>query len=99
MLITLLLCIGSDIREYAVDVSKNLSLPCPVQNNQDVMWIREGKKDQEIHRMTILQDGSLFIANVTRNDSGVFSCSPANVAHDDLKTRIKLIVRSKLINK
>lgn len=90
------LLIGSEnIQEYAVDVGKNLSLPCPVQHNQDVMWVREGRKDQEIHRMTILQDGSLYIANITKNDSGVFSCSPANVAHDDLKTKIRLTIRSK----
>lgn len=78
-----------------MDVGKNLSLPCPVQHNQDVMWVREGRKDQESHRTIVLEDGSLYIVNVTRYDSGVFSCSPANVAHDDLKTRIRLIVRSK----
>lgn len=91
---TLISFLGSDIQEYAIDEGRNLTLQCPIEGNKDIAWSREGRVDKDSHRISVLDDGSIFIMEVIKNDSGIYSCMPANVAHDDLKTSIKLSVRS-----
>lgn len=56
------------------------------------MWVRE--QDQEKKPMTILSNNSLFISNVTKEDSGVYSCSKANSLEDEERKRMNVIVRS-----
>lgn len=62
------------------------------------MWVREGRDDQQNSRLMIQENGSLFLPQVDKNDSGIYACSPDNVVNDDIKARIKVLVRSKNIH-
>lgn len=42
----------------------------------------------------MLEDGSLRILDVNRGDAGIYACTPANDAREDLKQEINLTVRS-----
>lgn len=78
-----------------MDIERNLTIPCPIKKNKDVMWVREGREDKQVDRLTILENGSLFLMDVDKNDTGIYACYPANVVEDDLmKSRIKVFVRS-----
>lgn len=58
------------------------------------MWVREGRGDRQSPRTIVLNNGSLFLETVDRDDSGVYSCSRANVVTDE-KVLINVTVRSK----
>ncbi|CAG9863503.1 unnamed protein product [Phyllotreta striolata] len=85
---------GETLREISVNIGKNLSIPCPLHQASDVMWVREGREDQQHNRMSVLDDGSLFISNASRNDTGIYACSRENVVNSDVKGKIKVFVRS-----
>ncbi|KAJ8922224.1 hypothetical protein NQ315_004161 [Exocentrus adspersus] len=83
---------GNNLTQVAVNLGRNLTIPCPIQ--RDVMWIREDGEDQVHTRMSILEDGSLFIPQVDRNDSGIYACKRENVAFSDVKARVNVTVRT-----
>jgi hypothetical protein len=85
--------LGLKIKEFGADVGRNLTLPCPIHNTKDVMWVREEREDHQKSRMIILENGSLFIPSIERNDSGIYSCSKANSVNDE-KARIKVHVNT-----
>ena len=76
-----------------MDVGRNFTLPCPVHNTKDVMWIKEERNDHQQTRMKILENGSLFIPTIEGSDAGIYSCLKANSV-DDEKSRMKIVVRS-----
>lgn len=69
-----------------------MTLKCPVPHTRGVMWIREDGKTLATH-VRVLDNGSLFISQVDRNDSGIYACSRENVVNSD--ARINVTVRSK----
>ncbi|KAG5873549.1 hypothetical protein JTB14_024534 [Gonioctena quinquepunctata] len=80
--------------EVFVNIGRNLTISCPIHRTSDVMWVREGRDVQQHSRMIILEDGSLLISQVDRNDSGVYFCSRANVVNSDFKAKVKVTVRT-----
>lgn len=56
------------------------------------MWVREQEKEE---KMTVLENGSLFISEVDRNDSGNYSCIKENVVNSDVRSTIHVSVRCK----
>lgn len=85
---------GADIRNISLDLGRNLTLPCSLPDVKNIMWVHEGKEDQQIPRLLIQEDGSLFLMEVDRNDSGVYTCLPANSDSPDVKASIRLRVRT-----
>lgn len=83
------------MREYLVDRGRNITIPCGIQKDKNIMWVRDEHEDHEIPRFTIEDDGSLMLFQVDHNDSGVYTCSPENTDNDTFKYSIKVIVRSK----
>lgn len=91
------------MREFLVDKGKNLTIPCEIQRNRNIMWVRDEHEDHQVPRFTVEDDGSLMLYQVDRNDSGVYTCSPENIDDDDddsdgLKYSVKVVVRSKKIH-
>lgn len=64
------------------------------------MWVKETSQEhleeQEPNRMIVREDGSLFLVNVTKNDSGIYVCNRENVVHNEIKARVKVEVKSEL---
>ncbi|XP_008190805.1 contactin-1 isoform X3 [Tribolium castaneum] len=93
----LLLCLvvvkGAKISEFGVDVGRNLTLPCPIQDTKDVMWVREEREDHQISHMQIINNGSLFLSSVEKSDAGIYACYKANSV-DDEKARMKVVVKT-----
>ncbi|KAF5272745.1 hypothetical protein FQA39_LY07772 [Lamprigera yunnana] len=83
---------GSQIRNVSIDVGNNLTIKCDL-GLQSTMWVHEGKEDQQIPRLSIQEDGSLFLTEVNRNDSGIYTCMPAN-SEADTKSSVRLRVRT-----
>ncbi|XP_019864987.1 contactin-3 [Aethina tumida] len=81
----------SKLKEVFVDIGQNLTVPCPILKTKDVMWVREQEKEE---KMTVLENGSLFISEVDRNDSGNYSCIKENVVNSDVRSTIHVSVRS-----
>lgn len=77
---------------YAVDLGHNITLPCTAPHKGEVQWSRAGRN---MHSR-ILEDGSLQILDVNRGDAGIYACTPANDARENLKQEINLTVRSEL---
>lgn len=77
-----------------VHLGQNLTVPCPIHKANDVMWVKETSEEhfgkKESHRMEVLEDGSLFLIDVTRNDSGIYVCNRENVVHNEIKARVKV---------
>lgn len=48
--------------------------------------------------MKILSDGSLFLTDLDKSDSGIYSCYKANSAIIDERVQIKVFVKSKFID-
>lgn len=63
------------------------------------MWVKETIEEhfekQESNSMVVLEDGSLFLSNVTKNDSGIYVCNRENVVHNEIKARVRVEVKSK----
>ncbi|KAF2905237.1 hypothetical protein ILUMI_00961 [Ignelater luminosus] len=85
---------GSQIREIAVDTGRNLTLPCSLPQTKHVMWVHEGKEDHQIPRLSVQDNGSLFLTEVDRNDSGIYTCSQEDSDGSDIKASIKVRVRT-----
>nr|XP_023026502.1 contactin-1 isoform X2 [Leptinotarsa decemlineata] len=85
---------GTNSKVLYVNIGRNLTIPCPIHRTKDVMWVREGRDFQRHSRMTVQEDGSLFIHQVDRNDSGVYSCSRENVVNSDVNSKIEVKVRT-----
>lgn len=59
------------------------------------MWLQEGREDdQQISHLSVQEDGSLFLMQVDRNDSGVYTCLPENSDKNELKASFKVKVRT-----
>lgn len=80
------------IQRYAVDIGQNITLPCTAPHKGDVQWSMAGRNV----RAHTLEDGSLQILEVNRDDAGIYACTPANDAREDLKQEINLTVRSEI---
>ncbi|XP_050514990.1 contactin-1 [Diabrotica virgifera virgifera] len=85
---------GEIVREISVNIGKNITIPCLLHQTRDVMWVREGREDQQHARMSVLENGALFISQVDRNDTGVYACSRENVVNSDVTAKVKLTVRT-----
>lgn len=73
---------GANIKKVSVDVGKNVTIQCPLHKSKDVMWEREGRtKDQHV-KMTVLENGSLFLQEVDKNDSAIYYCVRENDVRD-----------------
>ncbi|KRT84345.1 Fibronectin domain-containing protein [Oryctes borbonicus] len=83
-----------DIKQFAVDVGSNLTLRCPIENTQDIIWVREGKIEDQIKHTMVQNDGSLFLETVTKNDSGIYGCLPENTVSQDLMRSIKVFIKT-----
>lgn len=81
------------IKECYVDRGQNITLQCPLQNSRDITWIREGRKDEQRKRSSILSNGSLFLTKVNENDNGLYTCTKQNVVNEE-KAHMKLFVRT-----
>lgn len=71
-------------------MGQNITLPCTAPHKGDVQWSRTGRN---VHSR-LLDDGSLQILDVNREDAGRYTCTPANDAREDVKQEINLTVRS-----
>lgn len=88
---------GDEAKEYFVDEGGNLTLPCIDNDGEDrvkqltdkTYWIHEGKTVDS----TVLDDDSLFLEHLRREDAGVYKC--ANVQSDDVLNKMRVYVRSK----
>jgi len=77
---------------HEVDVGKNLTIPCTSENVKqedddqprrvEFMWIREGRQDRQSSGMTVLPNGTLFLSNVSQDDSGVYICMEDGLEQD-----------------
>ncbi|XP_031356482.1 protein sidekick-2 isoform X2 [Photinus pyralis] len=85
---------GAEIRNISVDLGRNLSLPCSLPDAKNIMWVHEGKEARQVSRLLIQDDGSLFLMEVDRNDSGIYTCLPANSDSPDVKASVGLRVRT-----
>lgn len=89
------------IRHVAVDVGKNLNLSCAEENavprfeESNVMWIREGREDDQAVRLKVEPNGMLKLWNVSVNDAGNYSCTWDD-DRDPVKIKINVTVRSTL---
>lgn len=82
---------ANNIKHYAVDLGHNVTLPCTVPHKDgQVQWSSFGKNT---HSHVILNDGSLQILDVSREDAGLYSCTPEDNA--SVKQDFNLTVRSK----
>lgn len=61
-------------------------------SHRDAMWVRQGREDEQITRMSVQHDGSLSLSNLDHDDSGVYLC----VVEDEIRMKVKLEVRGKL---
>lgn len=86
--------LGSQIREIAVDIGRNLTLPCSLPQTKSITWVYEGKEDQQIPHHLVQENGSLFLTEVDRNNSGIYTCSEENADGSDIKASIKVRVRT-----
>lgn len=88
---------GNEVKEYFVDEGGNLTLPCLDNDREErvepltdkTYWIHEGKTVDS----TVLDDDSLFLEHLRREDAGVYKC--ANVQGDDVLNKMRVYVRSK----
>lgn len=88
----------------AVDLGKDLKLPCfeesaqaeesilPHSEESSVMWVREGREEEQINRLKIEPNGVLELLNVSVDDAGNYSCS----LDDSVKVMVNVKVRSML---
>lgn len=85
---------GSGIEEYYLDQGFNLTLPCE-QNGSNIVWVREGRVDRQVDRLTILPNGSLFLQEANRNDSGIYSCflDDADLSNET-RSKVRIKVRT-----
>lgn len=94
------------LQERTVDIGGNLTLPCtdsdtlPPEDASGVMWVRDGR--EQINRKRIQPDGGLSLTVVDREDAGIYSCrvdsnSDSSVEYMDVRTRVKVEVRSEYI--
>lgn len=58
-------------------------------NHGEAMWVRQGREDRQISRMSVQKDGSLFLSNLDHDDSGVYLC----MVEDEIRMKVKLEVR------
>ncbi|KAK4872441.1 hypothetical protein RN001_014470 [Aquatica leii] len=84
---------GSEVRNVSVDIGRNFTIKCALPHLQNIMWVHEGREDQQTPRFFIQEDGSLYLTEVNRNDSGIYTCMPSNSDYDE-KASIRLRVRT-----
>lgn len=77
-----------------MDQGRNLTLPC-AQNGSTIMWVREGRVDKQVERLTILPNGSLFLEEANRNDTGIYSCFVDDAdTNNETRSKVRIKVRS-----
>lgn len=85
-----------------MNVGRNLTVPCPIHRTTDVMWVKQAETNHseklESYRMVVFGNGSMFLNNVTKNDTGVYVCYRQNVVHNDLKALVKIEVKSEYLH-
>lgn len=81
---------AASIKKVYIDIGKNITIKCPLNNSGDVMWEREGRIQN--HHMSILPNGSIFLQEVDKSDSGIYSCLRQNSVLD-LKGSVNVTVR------
>ncbi|KAL1501308.1 hypothetical protein ABEB36_006652 [Hypothenemus hampei] len=84
---------AAGIKRVSVDIGKNLTIKCPLNQSKDLMWEIEGKKQRPNTKITVLENGSLFLREVDSSNSGIYSCIRENDV-TDVKARINVTVRS-----
>ncbi|KAJ8934897.1 hypothetical protein NQ318_002651 [Aromia moschata] len=86
---------GADITNLAINLGHNLTIPCPIHRTKRRYVDKRELPKVRLHpRMVVLENGSLFIPLVNKNDSGIYSCSRENVANSDVKARVNVTVRT-----
>ncbi|KAF7282732.1 hypothetical protein GWI33_002121 [Rhynchophorus ferrugineus] len=83
----------SNIKRVSVDIGKNVTIQCPLHKTKDVMWEREGRTADENIKMNVLENGSLFLQEVDRNDSAIYSCIRENDVKD-IRGRVNVTVKT-----
>ncbi|XP_030750433.1 contactin-1 isoform X2 [Sitophilus oryzae] len=84
---------GAIIKKVSVDIGKNITIQCPLHKSKDIMWEREGRTADQNIMMNLLNNGSLFLQEVDKNDSAVYSCGRENDV-TDIRARVNLTVRT-----
>ncbi|XP_071057501.1 contactin-6 isoform X3 [Onthophagus taurus] len=82
-------CIAIDTKY--VDIYQNITIECPLNQSNGIMWERDTRDISEKPPFITLEDGSLFLENVTKNDSGEYRCSEENSA---VKYNIQVVVKT-----
>lgn len=108
LILSLGVCYASDLpelQERAVDLGGTITLPCTnadstAVNDSIVSWVREGR--EEIRRRRIQPDGALVLTGLEREDAGIYLCTSdsrpgVSIDDEDVRARIRLEVRSKLL--
>ncbi|ENN72529.1 hypothetical protein YQE_10869, partial [Dendroctonus ponderosae] len=83
---------AATVKRVSVDLGKNVTIKCPLNNSRDVMWEREGREPGRNTKMTVLESGSMFLATVDRSDSGIYSCIRENDVKD-IRGKVNVTVR------
>ncbi|XP_019768014.1 Down syndrome cell adhesion molecule homolog isoform X2 [Dendroctonus ponderosae] len=84
---------AATVKRVSVDLGKNVTIKCPLNNSRDVMWEREGREPGRNTKMTVLESGSMFLATVDRSDSGIYSCIRENDVKD-IRGKVNVTVRT-----
>ncbi|XP_066149228.1 protein turtle homolog B isoform X1 [Euwallacea fornicatus] len=84
---------AATIKKLSVDIGNNLTIKCPLLNSRDVMWEREGKVQSHNLKMTVLVNGSLYLQEVEKSDSGIYNCIRENDVKD-IKGKVNVTVKS-----
>nr|CAH7748641.1 unnamed protein product [Callosobruchus chinensis] len=85
---------GTKVKEVAVNIGRNITIFCPITKAGDIEWSRDGRKDTQKTEWNVLEDGTLFLANVEKNSSGVYICSRRNSVDSDEVAKINVTVRT-----
>ncbi|KAB7494940.1 hypothetical protein Anas_10933, partial [Armadillidium nasatum] len=83
---------GSEEYQILAEVNKNITLPCWPKlfpnKSASVYWEKYGEKRSGER---VLNDGSLFLANLTRSDTKLYICRTSE--NDLILTKVHLYVR------
>lgn len=74
--------ISSKIKSYTVPVDGSVTLQCETEGYPipSVSWYKDGKPLSESVHQRVLSSGSLHIVFTQPGDTGIYTCTAANVA-------------------
>ncbi|KAJ8681487.1 hypothetical protein QAD02_017274 [Eretmocerus hayati] len=84
-------------RNVSVDLGGNVTVVCLGESTQNlggngkITWIREGREDRQVGRLSIDPNGVLKLTNVTPADSGIYYCT---LDDDTIADRINVQVKT-----